>query len=140
MLSLHGPPGSMTHISCITKSVATALGLKHLVSHFASQCQALPPHREHHDWDASGGPGCLSRRQRAGLLPGANPPCMLHSHGDPACSGMCVGRRRQWEGEVSVPRGNATSENYPMMIYCSDFPGSSHLRRGSCKWVNRKEI
>ena len=28
-----------------------------------------------------------------GLYQGANPPCMLYSQGDPACSGLCVGTR-----------------------------------------------
>lgn len=37
------PPGSMTYISCITKSTATTLGLKQLVSHFTSECQTLSP-------------------------------------------------------------------------------------------------
>jgi hypothetical protein len=48
-----------------------------------------------------------------GLYQGANPPCMLYSQGDPACSGLCVGRRRQWEREVRTPRGAATSEITP---------------------------
>lgn len=56
------PPGSLTYISCITKSLATTLGLKQLVSHFTSECQILSPsHMEHHGWDVSGGPDSLSR-------------------------------------------------------------------------------
>lgn len=70
----------------------------------------------------------------------ANPPCTLHSQGEPAISGLCVRRCGQQEGEARIPRGIAAPGNYPTMIYCRNSPGSSRFRGGSCKWVNRKEI
>lgn len=69
-----------------------------------------------------------------------NPPCTLHSQGEPAFSGLCIRSCGQREGEARIPRGTAAPGNYPTMIYCCNSPGSSRLRGGSCKWVNRKEI
>lgn len=87
---------------------APALGLKHLISfHFrvpgsfpltrstvAGMCQE----------DQLVSPGSRG----LGLHQWVNTPCMLHSHGNPACSGLC--RRQQWELEMSLPSGTTASE------------------------------